>query len=181
MSSSYYKSEFQIRPKFTLASHVSVEDICSRFKIILLTKSGDFSGKVRHGYISLFPAPHNSHYWSPHLSVTVEKNEDNPNITLLHGLYGPAPSVWTMFVFFYAILALVTVIVSVIGFANISIGESGNILWALPFLVILLLSIYAVTYFGQRKGHEQIDIIDEFFMTIMDDINKKNPVPILNK
>jgi len=172
MSTSYDNSKFQIRPSFNLTSHASVEDICSRFKVILLTKNGDFSGKVRHGYISLFPAPHNSHYWSPHLSVIVEEDEDDPNQTVLRGLYGPAPNVWTMFVFFYAIIALATVIISVIGLANRSLGESSAILWALPVLLLILISIYATSYFGQRKGHEQIEIIDEFFMTIFADINK---------
>lgn len=180
MSTSINPSEFHIRPRFALTSHASVDQVCSRYKVILMTKSGGFSGKVRHGYISLFPAEDNRHYWSPHLSVIVEEDEENPNLTVLLGLYGPAPSVWTMFVFVYAIIALATIIISVIGFANMSIGESGSILWALPMLVILLLSIYATSYFGQRKGHDQIRIIDEFFMTILEDINKKNPISKIN-
>ena len=173
MSTSYDQSSFQIRPRFTLTSHASVAEICSRYKAILITKQGPFAGKVRHGYISVYPSEDQRHYWSPHLSITIESDEDNPDTTILRGLYGSAPSVWTMFVFFYAIMALAIVIITVIGLANRSIGESSSILWALPLLFILAASIFATSYFGQRKGHDQIEIIDEFFMTIYDDINKR--------
>lgn len=173
MSTANDKKEFGIRPRFTLTSNASIESICSRYKAILITKQKPFEGKVRHGYISVIPADDRRHYWSPHLSVTVEQSEDDENITLLKGLYGPAPAVWTMFVFFYAIIALATVIVAVIGFANMSIDESGKILWALPFFIILFLSIYATSYYGQLKGKDQIKEIDDFFLTILDDINRK--------
>ncbi len=176
MAKSIEKKEFQIRPRFTLSSKASVETICSRYKTILLTKQAPFLGKVRHGYISIVPSIEHQHYWSPHLSVTIEQDEENPEITLLKGLYGPSPSVWTMFVFFYAIIALATVIIAVIGMANMTIGESSSILWALPFLVIIFLSLYLTSYFGQRKGHDQIKNIDDFFMTILDDINRKNRI-----
>lgn len=170
------KTEFNIRPRFTLYSSATVESICSRYKVILMTQNGSFEGKVRHGYISIFPSTHHKHYWSPHLSVTVEVDEDNSNQTILRGLYGPAPGVWTLFIFIYAIIALATVIISVIGLANITLGESGSILWLLPILISLLLSIFATSYFGQRKGRSQTKTINDFFMTILEDINKKNPL-----
>ena len=173
MSTSIHPSKFHIRPRFTLKSNASVDNICSRYKVILMTKNQVLSGKVRHGYISVFPSSDHMHYWSPHLSVTLEQDEENPNQTVIRGLYGPTPAVWTMFVFIYAIIALATVIIFIIGFANMSIGESGRILWALPILIILLLSIYATSYYGQRKAHDQIEIIDDFFMTIFEGINKK--------
>lgn len=176
MASLIEKPEFQIRPRFTLTSKASIESICARYKTILLTKQAPFQGKVRHGYISIVPSIEHQHYWSPHLSVTVEEDEDDPTITLLKGLYGPSPAVWTMFVFFYAIIAVATVIIAVIGFASMSIGESYSILWALPVLIILFLSLYLTSYFGQLKGHSQIEIIDEFFMNVYEDINKKNRV-----
>ena len=163
----------EIRPRFTLTSNASIEAICSRYKAILITKQKPFEGKVRHGYISIIPTEVQRHYWSPHLSIVVEQSEEDENVTLLKGLYGPSPSVWTMFVFFYAIITLVTVIVTIIGFANLSIDESGKILWALPFLIILILSIYVTSYFGQLKGKDQIEEINHFFLTILEDINRK--------
>lgn len=173
MSSATNRKEFGIRPRFTLTSKSSVESICSRYKAILLTKQKPFEGKVRHGYISIIPSEEHRHYWSPHLSIIVEKSEENEKVILLKGLYGPAPAVWTMFIFFYAIIALATVIIAVIGFANMSIGESGKILWALPFLIIIFLSIYATSYYGQQKGKDQIKMMDDFFLTIYNDINHK--------
>lgn len=175
MANHIISKEFKIRPRFVMYSHATVDDICSRYKVILKTKGTPFTGKVRQGYISIFPNEDHHHYWSPHLSVIVEQDEENSDQTILRGLYGPSPAVWTMFVFIYAIFVLAFIIVTVIGLANKSIGESTMILWALPLLAILYLSIYATSYFGQRKGRQQLKIIDSFFMMVLDDINRMTP------
>ena len=127
-----------------------------------LKKEAPCDGKVRYGYVSLFPKEEDRHYWSPHLSVTIEEEIDGKG-SLIRGLYGPSPAVWTMFVFVYGIIALAIVIALVIGFANMSIDESGAILWAVPFLIILLASMYLVSFYGQKKGHNQIEDIHHFF------------------
>lgn len=158
---------FHIRPRFTVLSHESVEEVYHRFKTALSDKEAPFQGKVRLGYVSIYPKLEDHHYWSPHLSVIIEPEDENPEVTMLRGLYGPSPAVWTMFVFIYAIMALALVIVTVIGFANMSIDEPGTILWAVPVLLFLLASIYLTSHFGQQKGHGQIEAIDSWFDSIM--------------
>ena len=156
------KTGFQIRPRFEIYSSYEVEELKTIMKDALSSTEAPCTGKVRFGYVSMFPREEDRHYWSPHLSVTIEHDESG-NGSLLRGLYGPSPAVWTMFVFVYAIIALAIVIATVIGFANMSIDESGAILWAVPFLILLLASMYLVSYFGQKKGHDQIEDIHHFF------------------
>jgi hypothetical protein len=62
-----------------------------------------------------------------------------------------------MFIFFYAVIAFATLVVTVIGTSNMSVGNSGAILWALPFLALVFCSLYIVSYTGQRKGHDQVE------------------------
>lgn len=156
------KTGFQIRPRFEVSSEHTVTHLEFVMKKALKSGEAPCSGKVRYGYVSLFPTDEDRHYWSPHLSVTIEEAEDS-NGSLIRGLYGPSPAVWTMFVFVYAIIALAIVIAVVIGFANMSIDESGAILWAVPFLILLLGSMYLVSFYGQKKGHDQIEDIHHFF------------------
>lgn len=158
---------FHIRPRFTLVSKHSVEDLHDRFKAALIKPNATLDGKVRLGYLSLYPKAEDHHYWSPHLSVTIEPDEDDHSLTLLRGLYGPSPAVWTMFVFIYGVIALSIVVVTVIGLANISIDESATILWLVPILLLLFLSFYMASYYGQRKGHQQIEEIDEWFEYVL--------------
>jgi len=160
------KTGFQIRPRFEIASKYEVAELQEIMKKALKSEDAPCDGKVRYGYVSLFPKEEDHHYWSPHLSVTIEDHPDEEG-SILRGLYGPSPAVWTMFVFVYAIIALSIVIALVIGFANMSIDESGVILWAVPFLVLLLTSMYLVSSIGQKKGHSQIEDIHHYFESLI--------------
>lgn len=154
--------EFRIRPRFETTSNKSVEEISRKMKQMLDDENAPCEGKVRMGYIALNPKEEDCHYWSPHLSVTIEETEDDETVSIIRGLYGPSPGVWTMFVFFYSIIGLSLLIVMVIGFANRSIGESCTILWLIPFLVVAFLSLYIASYFGQKKGHDQVEILHNY-------------------
>lgn len=161
------KTGFQIRPRFEERTSQSIEDVSAAFRTELSEGTCPFNGKVKHGYVSLYPKDKDRHYWSPHFSMTMEADEDDPETTVLYGLYGPSPPVWTLFVFVYSFLALFVVIVAVIGFANRSIGDSGAILWLLPVLLLMLASLYFVSYFGQKKGHDQIEDIHHYIEEVL--------------
>lgn len=150
---------FEVRPRFELLSARSSADIDERFVTALEQEGTVIQGKTRRGYASLQPPADILHYWSPHVSITYEDTEEG---TLIRGLYGPSPSVWTMFIFFYALIGMAILIITVIGLANLSIDNSGAILWALPVLVFLFFTLYIVSYTGQRKGHDQVEALHRF-------------------
>jgi hypothetical protein len=156
------KTGFQIRPRFEVSSDYEVTELETTMKQALKKEDAPCAGKVRYGYVSLYPSDEDKHYWSPHLSVSIEEHTEQKG-SLLRGLYGPSPAVWTMFVFVYGIIAVAIVIALVIGFANMSIDESTTILWAVPLLLLLLGSMYLVSSIGQKKGHDQIEDIHHFF------------------
>ncbi len=158
---------FKLRPRFEIRSQLSIAEIGERFRVSYDNANKPFTGKVRTGYVSIYPVDEDRHYWSPHFSLSMEPSEDNEYETHISVLYGPAPEVWTMFVFFYAIIGLLVVIVTVIGFANKSIGESSAILWTIPLLLIIFASMYAVSYFGQKKGHDQVEEIYDYMLAIL--------------
>jgi len=160
---------FYVRPRFELMSSKSIDEACDQFKEIFSNPDVPYEGKVRLGYVSIFPRSEDKHYWSPHLSITLSQSEEEPEKTKISGLYGPAPEVWTMFVFFYAVIGLAIVIVTVIGLASRSIGESSAILWAIPILILSFGSMYAVSYFGQKKGHDQVEGLYGFMLQVIND------------
>ena len=43
------------------------------------------------------------HYWSPQLHLEINKKDENS--ATVHGLFGPNPTIWTMFMFFHFIVA----------------------------------------------------------------------------
>jgi len=114
---------------------------------------------VKHGYGNLSLPTVEQHYWSPQLSLTLEKTETG---TEIRGLYGPRPAVWTMFVFFYSFLGFAILIISIVGLTNLSLDKSANILWFVPALIIVFLTLYLVSYSGQKLGYKQIETLHEF-------------------
>jgi len=157
-------TNFQIRPRFKIESDTLTREIVyEKIKEALNSPDAPCEGRLRLGYVDLFPKKEDKHYWSPHLSMTIEEEHDEDHdLTIIRGLYGPHPAVWTMFVFFYTIIAFLTIVCIVIGFANMSIGNSTTILWAVPFLILAFGSLYLVSFYGQKKGHDQIENLHLF-------------------
>lgn len=150
--------DFEIRPHFQFVAQADVTAVEELLHTQLA--ASPLRGRVQHGYAVIKPSADDIQYWSPHLSMSLESEDDGT--TLIRGHYGPAPAVWTMFVFFYSIIALAFVIIGVIGLANISVDESGAVLWLLPLLFAIFSSLYAVSYIGQKKSRHQIAEMHNF-------------------
>ncbi len=150
---------YRIRPRFQVTSPDTTDDIEERISVGLDADGAPCVGKVYSGYVSLQLPLEEQHYWSPRLTVTLEEFEEG---SLVRGLYGPRPAVWTMFVFFYSLIGFALVIVSIIGMANLSLDKSGAVLWLVPVLIIAFLSLYLVAYFGQQKGHDEMVVLHTF-------------------
>lgn len=153
MSNSGNKQILQLRPRFEVKSDLSPHAILSLIKEHNALQTSDYIIDARLGYLTIYPRHEIHHYWSPHLSVIIEESEDNGS--LLKGHYGPSPKVWTLFILVYAFLTLLVTSFLVIGFANQSIGGPTGILWLVPILILIIISMYLSSYFGQRKGHAQ--------------------------
>ncbi len=142
-----------VRPRFKIVTPKTEAEIAQSFRDQLARSSSGCTASINPGFISLFIPATEQHYWSPQLNMTIESTEEGQ---VIRGLYGPRPTIWTMFVFFYFIIGLLLVFISIIGFSNRSLGLEASILWWVPVLLLLFLSLYAVSRFGERLGREQL-------------------------
>ena len=157
----------RIRPRFQVETSLSVEEMEEIFTRHLAKEEVTVRGRVNHGHGTITLPVEEQHYWSPQLSLTIEEVEEG---SLLRGVYGPRPSVWTMFVFFYALIGFAATIIAIIGFSYYSLGKSeGQILWLVPILILVFLSLYLVSYFGQKLGHDQIRTLHRFVGDCIED------------
>ncbi len=148
-----------VRPRFEIETTHSVEQLAQKIKSDLNKESSPIKGRIQEGYATLYLPHEEQHYWSPQLRLSLEKTE---NGSLLRGLYGPRPSVWTMFVFFYSLIAFAIMVISIIGLSNITLDKSGAILWLVPVLILVFLSLYFVSYSGQKMGQDQMVTLHDF-------------------
>ena len=150
----------RIRPRFKIESKENAKTISDKIVIGLNSEGATCIGKVNHNFITLLLPANEQHYWSPQLTITFEEWE---GVTTIRGLYGPRPTVWTMFVFFYSIIGLAVLVIGTFGLSQLMLGNSTGILWWMPVLTIVFLSLYLVSYFGQKMGHNQMEILHNFF------------------
>lgn len=149
----------RIRPRIRLETHHSPNQLCDIFSRKLNEDDSKIEGTVLPNYIYIEPIKKDQHYWSPQLTITIEEKEDG---SVIRGLYGPQPSVWTLFVFFYSIIGFATLIVLMIGLSYLSLGKDTSIFWFALLLILLFLTLYLVAYFGQKFGQKQMIYLHHF-------------------
>lgn len=52
--------------------------------------------------------------------------------------------------------------IGVIGLSYLSLGKSTSMLWFIPVLVVIFLTLWLVAHFGQKLGHNQMVILHTF-------------------
>jgi hypothetical protein len=150
---------YRVRPRFQIASTLSPQEVTDKLRAALQAADAPCKGQVNLGYATFYLPKAEQHYWSPQVTITFEENE---NGTLICGLYGPRPAVWTMFVFFYGIIAFIIMVILIIGYSHLSLGSETWIFYWIPVLVLVFLSLYFVAYSGQQLGRDQMLILHGF-------------------
>ena len=151
---------YRVRPRFKITQPSNGDKVVENIQNGLKAPDAKCIGSASERFISLQILKESQHYWSPQLSITIS-NEDE--LTVLRGVYGPRPAVWTMFIFFYTIIGLALLVVTVIGLSTMSLDKGTAIFWWIPALLLIFLTLYLVAYFGQRMGHDQMVDLQSFF------------------
>ncbi len=92
-------SSFRIRPRFKLQVKFDIDQIQNKIANELKKTNQQCNANINNTFITLSLSEKDIQYWSPQLRLSIEKNEEG---TLIRGLYGPKPSIWALFFYFYA-------------------------------------------------------------------------------
>ena len=149
----------QVRPRFKIETPFSVEDLTGKIKSGLDQQDAPCKGRFVYGHVTLYLPPQEQHYWSPQLDLTLEESDKG---SILRGMYGPRPIVWTMFVFFYSVIGFSALVVTVLGLSYLSLGRSVAILWLVPVLVAAFFTLYLVANFGKKMAQDQVMTLHKF-------------------
>lgn len=149
----------RIRPRIRFESRLTSSQLVGVIKDHLQKPEVNCDGVAIPGFVTIYPLEKDQHYWSPQLTLTIEDIETG---SLVRGLYGPKPSVWTMFMFFYSFIGFITMIALMISLSYWSLGQESLIFWSVPALILLFLSLYLVAYLGQKFGHKQMIYVHKF-------------------
>lgn len=129
----------------------------------------DYLMKIRKNYIQFTVVGEKQRYWSPYLTIELEEKEGSQGkATHLKGLFGPAQTMWTFFIFLHFIIAGIFI---VFGMFSLS-----NYLLKTPFtkdLIVmgLMLISWGLLYFIGRQtrenGYGQMEELEKEFLKII--------------
>ena len=107
------------------------------------------------------------HYWSPQLNFRVEEDRLDPNKTIVTGLIGPRPGVWTLFMFIYFSIGILGFFISCFGVSRWMLGEYSHLVLALPIAILFMLTAYKAGKYGERLGADQIEALKQFIRQVI--------------
>jgi hypothetical protein len=145
----------EIRPRFTLISSLSKADILRQLDIQTASDPKVFCKIVEdHAYIKIIQK--DQHFWSPELHLSVEESTDGAQ---LKGIVGPAPTVWTLFMFLY-FAAIIAVLFSLVySYSDWVIHKDKGNLWPIPAALAVLLGVFLSSKSGERIARRQTETL----------------------
>lgn len=142
----------RIRPRYRRASTLPSCQVVDQILEGLIEKRGIVGSTLEnHAYLRI--PDEDQHYWSPEFHVTVEKQEEG---SLIRGIVGPKPKVWTMFMFFYSVVIVLFFLGTAMGVSQWMLGMDSPMLWSIPACIILWGLIVTAAKIGQQKGKKQM-------------------------
>jgi hypothetical protein len=149
----------KMRPRIKVISKFSKYKVQDEIKNYIESSENSCNGWVRNGHAVVCSGGEEKHLWTPQLSLQID---DIQTGTEIRGIIGPGPSVWTGFVFAFALLGFITFVLLMWGLINLSLGNDSYILWYVPVILLLIVGVYLVARVGQKLSEKQIEQLNNF-------------------
>lgn len=152
-------SKTRLRPRSRMITRQSPAEALEQISKKLGEKNSNVEGQVvqEHAFIRIPETK--QHYWSPELHVWVREQEGE---TVIYGVMGPKPKIWTMFMFFYTGVITSAFFGSSYGVIQLMLGMEAPFLWSIPLGILGILLVFGAARYGQYKGKEQMEALHGF-------------------
>jgi len=160
------ENEILLRPRFKLSLAQSNENALKTFENTKNIQK-DFVVSRIDNHVFIRIPKEKQHFWSPQLHLEIDKIDSNSSE--LRGLFGPKPSVWTMFMFFHFIVIGLFLILGAWGYSNWSLSTSYEVQLGLMLLMVVLwFVLYFAGRMGKTKGKEEMKQLCSFLEDTLD-------------
>ncbi|MGO2357171.1 MAG: GTP-binding protein [Mesonia sp.] len=154
-----------LRPRFRLELNEDPEKLLVAFKSAGKSSESFVTSRVDDHVFIRFPKE-KQHFWSPQLHLEIYKIEDQP--TVLKGLYGPSPTVWTLFMFLHFVVGSLFIGASIWVYTNIRLERPST--WpilALGTLFVLWFVLYLSGRLGRKAGKKEMQSLQQFMYEVL--------------
>ena len=160
------ENEILLRPRFKIEIDQNNENA---LKTIENSKKSqkDFIVSRIDNHVFIRIPKQKQHFWSPQLHLEID--EINATRSELKGLFGPKPSVWTMFMFFHFVVIVLFIGFGSWAYSNWSLNNPYGIqLGLMIFMIIVWIALYFSGRMGKTKGKEEIKQLCSFLENTLD-------------
>ena len=160
MSNSSTLNEVVLRPRFKFEKNQNNEYLLGLFDKAKKEQDNFIVSRIdNHVFLKL---PKNKqHFLSPKLHLEIDEIDENS--CTIRGLFGPNPTVWTMFMFFHFIVAGLFIGFGVWAYTNWALKTSYALQISLMFfMVIIWIALYVIGQMGKKAGMEEMHLLHGF-------------------
>jgi len=158
-------NDIVLRPRFKVILDQDNESALTLFENAKTSQTEFIVSRVDDNVFIKYPQE-KRHFWSPQLHLEI--NEIDSKSCQLYGLFGPSPSVWTLFMFLHFMVAGLFIAFGIWAYTNWSLDKGYAIQLAITVLMVI---IWFVLYFmgrvGKSTGKEEMKGLHVFMNAIL--------------
>ncbi len=160
-------NKISLKPRFKIERSEGKTIIIEKFEHEFAHGSGKFIGKIVDHHIVIDVPTNEAHFWSPHLHAEI--SEHNENETTIKGLFGPKPSVWSLFMFIHFGVAIGFMVFLVMLYTRWSLQQEYHFAMIMCIAMpVLWFVLYFLGRIGRKKGSKQMDELRAYFLEILE-------------
>jgi hypothetical protein len=159
-------NDIVLRPRFKLEIPRPKEAVLKDFEASKNTQRAFIINRIDDHVFIKFPQEQ-QHFWSPQLHLEINKVDDNTSI--LHGLYGPNPTVWTLFMFLHFLVAGIFLAFAIWTYTNWSLKQNYAVQASVTLLMILIwVTLYFAGSLGKASSTKEMRLLNTFMNKVLD-------------
>lgn len=136
-----------LRPRFKFDIDIRNDQLLDCFES---KKNSEFVVSRVDDHVFIRYPKHKQHFWSPQLHLEI--NEKDAESSIVHGLFGPNPAIWTMFMFLHFVVAGLFIAFGIWAYTNYALKQSYAIQL---FVAMMMVAFWFVLYFAGRLGRSK--------------------------
>lgn len=160
-------NEVVLRPRFKIELNRLHTSVLEAFEAKRLDQKQFIVSRVDdHVFIKLPKAQ--QQFWSPQLHLEINDLENNKS--QLYGLFGPNPTVWTLFMFLHFLVAGLFIAFCIWAYSNYALKVDYQLqVWGLIGMVILWFILYFSGRLSKTSNQKEMTALYTFMSSVLDE------------
>lgn len=166
------KNEIEInairsRPRFKVVANMTADEFSEKLKIHFKNHNKTLGGYVNREVGVIRLRQDREKYWAPQLQIRVEQNDEKAGTIWVRGLFGPRPSIWTLFMFSYGLGGAIILTTGLYGWIELALGIGNFWVWTNLVGLLLMVGPYVSAKIGQRIAKSHMSVLRIFIETVL--------------